>query len=210
MYLTLTQLSQRRRTWRGWIPATTPPLPLLLHPTGHHPGRAPEAAPAASACWGVWSHSTSSSLFVHMLCFFPSIQRASPWEMQTQRVNRLSLSSPTPLLPLYYVSWETHLSDDLLCLSFPPHHLTEAHKRSLLGSAWSGSDLYLAFTKVNFLGFFSLSLIVRIFSSAVTAGIDMSVFQKAVSCRSNLCSSFQPRERDLPRLLLGSWKGPQH
>lgn len=97
-----------------------------------------------------------------------------------------------------------------LSLLFPPHHLTEAHKRSLLWSAWSGSDLCLAFTKVNFLGFFSLSLIVRMFSSAVTAGIDMSVFQKAVSFRNNLCSSFQLRERDLPHLLLGSWIGPQH
>lgn len=156
MSLTLTQLSQRRRTWRGWVPPTTPPLPLLLHPTGHHPCRAPEAAPAASACWGVWSHSTSSSLFVHMLCFFPSIQRASPWEMQTQRVNRLSLSSPTPLLPLYYVSWETHLSDDLLCLSSSlPTIWQKLKKGQLLWSTWSRNDLYLAFTKVkNFRSFF--------------------------------------------------------
>lgn len=199
MSLTLTQLSQRRRTWRGWVPSTTPPLPLLLHPTGHHPCRAPEAAPAASACWGVWSHSTSSSLFVHMLCFFPSIQRASPWEMQTQRVNRLSLSSPTPLLPLYYVSWETHLSDDLLCLfSSLPTIWQKLKKGQLLWSTWSRNDLCLAFTKVKFFSYFFLVINSKNIFISHNSRINMSVFQTAVSCRSNLRSSFQLRERHLP------------
>lgn len=105
--LTLIQLSQRRVTWRVYIPPTTTLLPLLLHLSGHHPCRAPAASPAASVWWGFWSHSTSSSLFAHMLCFFPSIQRASPRKIKTHRVIHLSLSSPTPLLPLHCVSWES-------------------------------------------------------------------------------------------------------
>lgn len=97
-----------------------------------------------------------------------------------------------------------------LSLLFPPHHLTEVQKRSMLWSAWSRDDLCLAFTKVTFFRYFFLVINCKNIFISYKSRINRSVVQKAVSCRSNLCSSFQLRERHLPHLLLGSWIGLQH
>lgn len=86
-----------------------------------------------------------------------------------------------------------------LSLLFPPHHLTELKKGQ---SAWSRNDLCLAFTKVNFFWFSFLVINCKNIFISCNSRINMSVFQKAVSCRSNFCSSFQLGERDLPHLCL--------
>lgn len=78
----------------------------------------------------------------------------------------------------------------LSLLLFPPHHLTKAQKKSMLSSAWSRNDLCLGFTKVKNFRFFLLVMNCKNIFITCNSRINRSVFQKAVSCRSNPCSSF--------------------
>lgn len=135
------QLSERRVPWRcPHVLLTIPLLPLLLHLTGYHPSCVPAATPAANGFWGFWSYSTSSSLFVHMLCFFPWILRQSPRKFHIHRIICMNLSPSCSLLPLFCVSWEM---DNSLASPYP----TSSYNG--IGNPWLGSHLKCTWSMIS-------------------------------------------------------------